>query len=52
MTFVAPTPCLRWVVRDGKKVLQQMWLYQQTEREEWRDVPVELEEKQLEDGDD
>ena len=45
---VSPSPCLRFVERDGKRILQQAWVKRYwlsgilgppTEHE-WRDVPV------------
>ena len=38
------TNSLRFVERDGKKILQQLWVYRGANaRSEWRDVPVEKE---------
>lgn len=44
------TPALRFVIRDGKRMLQQRWIYKEiVDRKpikqllEWRDVPLEAE---------
>ena len=47
-----PTAQLRFVERDGKKILQQLWKSEPSEQwnslttyQEWRDVPLEQEGK-------
>lgn len=44
------TPRLRFVKRDGKNILQQMWekRTQYTGTIEWRDVPFELDVEEME----
>lgn len=39
----SPYSNLRFIERDGKKILQQIWASQT--RHEWRDVPLEVEGK-------
>jgi formylmethanofuran dehydrogenase subunit A len=39
-------PDLRWVVRDGERVLQALFMNQKTGRLYWVDVPVEDETKE------
>lgn len=34
------TPYIRYVTRDGEKVLQQLWRHTIVAGERWRDVPV------------
>jgi hypothetical protein len=46
--LVNPTNQLRWLTRDGEKILQQLWTkigqdrfgYATYAAEEWRDIPV------------
>lgn len=52
-TIGAPSPQLRFVERDGKRILQQWWALKHYDAEsrptgltgEWRDVPLEVEER-------
>jgi hypothetical protein len=49
--FARPSNAIRWVERDGQKVLQQAWVAQHQDvhgyvtftQEQWRDVPTERE---------
>lgn len=52
VTFEEPSNRVRWVMRNGEKVLQQCWLARHEDRhgyvtyqeEQWRDVPIEPEQ--------
>jgi hypothetical protein len=42
-SVVKPTVNLRFVMREGKRILQQQWLWLWGGETEWRDVPLEEE---------
>lgn len=46
MRFYDPTNHLRFIERDGKKILQQYWKerFGREVSDEWRDVPLETDE--------